>query len=91
MNKLQELEIDTKHYWETSLAFNGRTDNTITVEKAIRNINTVLNRTNSKRALAIKSNELLDSIIGINKSKKKSTKSKKESVNMPIKINGHII
>lgn len=88
MNKLQELEIDTKHYWETSLAFNGRTDNTITVEKAIRNINSVLNRTNSKRTLAIKSNELLDNIIGIsNKPKKKSKKSKQESVDTLIKIN----
>lgn len=88
MSKVQELEADTKRYWETSLAFNGRMDSKITVEKAIRNINAVLDRTNSCRVLAMRSNELMDDIIGISNKPKKQ--SKKKPASKAIKINERI-
>lgn len=82
MSKLEELERDTKSYWELSLAFNGRLPSSkTTVEKAIGELCKVLDRTNSIRKLAAVSNVLLDDIIGNSASHKK-----KRSNNKPIKI-----
>lgn len=88
MSKSKELEIDTKRYWETSLAFNGRTESKLTVEKAIKSVNAILDRTNSTRTLAIVSNCLMDDIIGISQKPKKQ--SKKNPASKAIKINERI-
>lgn len=91
MNKVQELEIDTKCYWETSLTFNRRRDSSLTVETALKNMHRILLRTQSSRKLACCSNKLLYNIIG-NAEKPKNTKKKckNKSVTVPIKINDRI-
>jgi hypothetical protein len=81
MNKVQELETDTKTYWIVSSMFNGQIESQLSVEGALNKLNSILDRTSSLRPLAKRANILIGRIVNDNVAPKKSnTSSNKSSV-----------
>lgn len=80
LSKLKELEDDTELFWTISKVFNGKEScKGLTVEQAIKFLNSILERTYSNRSLAIRAKALLKEIVD-NSAVKKATTAKKDAV-----------